>query len=54
MMDLAEQLADRYKETPEAPFRVFLDEFYNCKRLVAPSSQSCHPPVETTMETNLV
>ncbi len=24
------------------------------KRLVAPSSQSCHPPVETTMETNLV
>jgi type IV secretory pathway TraG/TraD family ATPase VirD4 len=29
MMDLAEQLADRYKETPEAPFRVFLDEFYN-------------------------
>ena len=29
MMDLAEQLADRYKETPDKPFRVFLDEFYN-------------------------
>jgi hypothetical protein len=29
MMDLAEQLADRYKVTPEKPFRVFLDEFYN-------------------------
>ena len=29
MMDLSEQLADRYRETPEKPFRVFLDEFYN-------------------------
>ena len=29
MMDMAEQLADRYKETPSEPFRVFLDEFYN-------------------------
>ena len=29
MMDLSEQLADRYIETPEKPFRVFLDEFYN-------------------------
>jgi type IV secretory pathway TraG/TraD family ATPase VirD4 len=29
MMDLSEQLADRYQETPEKPFRVFLDEFYN-------------------------
>ena len=29
MMDLAEQLADRYRVTPEKPFRVFLDEFYN-------------------------
>ena len=29
MMDMAEQLADRYREKPESPFRVFLDEFYN-------------------------
>ena len=29
MMDMAEQLADRYRETPREPFRVFLDEFYN-------------------------
>jgi type IV secretory pathway TraG/TraD family ATPase VirD4 len=29
MMDLSEQLADRYMEPPEKPFRVFLDEFYN-------------------------
>jgi type IV secretory pathway TraG/TraD family ATPase VirD4 len=29
MMDLAEQLAYRYKESPDKPFRVFLDEFYN-------------------------
>lgn len=29
MMDMAEQLADRYKDIPEKPFRVFLDEFYN-------------------------
>ncbi len=29
MMDLAEQLADRYRAVPEKPFRVFLDEFYN-------------------------
>ncbi len=29
MMDLAEQLADRYRTTPQKPFRVFLDEFYN-------------------------
>ncbi len=29
MMDLAEQLADRYATPPEKPFRVFLDEFYN-------------------------
>jgi hypothetical protein len=29
MMDLSEQMADRYRVTPEKPFRVFLDEFYN-------------------------
>ncbi len=29
MMDLSEQVADRYRVTPEKPFRVFLDEFYN-------------------------
>jgi type IV secretion system protein VirD4 len=29
MMDLAEKLADRYRATPQKPFRVFLDEFYN-------------------------
>lgn len=29
MMDLSEQLADRYRVTPDKPFRVFLDEFYN-------------------------
>lgn len=29
MMDLSEQVAARYGEKPEKPFRVFLDEFYN-------------------------
>ncbi|HVZ79831.1 MAG TPA: TraM recognition domain-containing protein [bacterium] len=29
MMDLSEQVADRYRNRPEKPFRVFLDEFYN-------------------------
>jgi type IV secretory pathway TraG/TraD family ATPase VirD4 len=29
MMDLSEQVADRYRTKPEKPFRVFLDEFYN-------------------------
>ena len=29
MMDLAEQTADRQRNKPKRPFRVFLDEFYN-------------------------
>jgi type IV secretory pathway TraG/TraD family ATPase VirD4 len=29
MMDLSEQIENRYYKKPEKPFRVFLDEFYN-------------------------